>query len=1225
MIKKYTLLLFITLFPFALLAQTGKIVGKVIDKDSKEGVPFAAIVAKLNGLQKAGVATDFDGKFVLGPLVPGSYDIEVSYVGYQPQIVKGFTVNAERSHPLTIEISATSEVLQEVEVVTYKTPLINKDNTTTGGTIEAKEIAKLPTRSVNSMIQTQAAVTATDDGAELNFKGNRGDANLTFINGVKIIGRTPTLPPAALQEVNIMTGGIPAQYGDVVGGVTSITTKGPSSKFFGGVEYETSKGILNVEGYDLASFNLSGPLLFKSMGDSLNPGLKRPVLGFFLTGQYNGIKDSSPNALGYWVAKDSVQQALEKSPLIRSGESYIPATNGILLKDLTLVQRAPNAGQQDFTGNMFIDFQPTENLTFAFGGSINYNSVMNYFPERALFNASNHSRFHRLNWNAFGRVTQSFKTKENSVVKNAYYTIQLDYSQSNSVNQDLRNRRNFWQYAYYGKFNTEFGFRPVDFKENLVVDKDTFDFILQERNVETKYDFIPADYNPIGANQNIQLYDSLRARNIEVTNFFDVLQYGGLGNGFFPQTAWGIYDSPGRPQGSYTETNNNQVRLSAIGQAQVKNHSLKFGFEYEQRRNTSYSASPSNLWLTARFAVNGQLRDSIPYIVKNDSILAGFDTVRVRYIEIANGPGSYFDQKMREKFNIGKDERINIDAYTPDQMSVDMFSANDLLYNSNYFSRFNNSYSGYTYDGRRDNRSITFRDFFADSVNRPMGAFNPIYMAGFIEDKFQIDDLILRLGLRVDRFDANQQVLRDPYSFAKLKTAGDVDLGLLGGGRYVKPENVQDDWVVYVDKRVDENVNLNSLNVVGYRKEFQWYDANGKEMPNSNHVLIDNVANPLIDLKESFATDELSRKTWSENKLTLDAFQDYKPQINVMPRASFSFPISEDALFFAHYDILTQRPGSNFVTPYLYTNVAQGAGVLLPNANLRPSRKVDYQLGFQQKISASSAVTLSAFYSDLKDQVQSIKLNAAFPTTYSTYGNIDFGNVKGMTFQYDLRRTGNIRITSSYTLQFANGTGSSATSNLNFSSQTQQFFRVPVPLEFDQRHNIKFNFDYRYDKGEGPVLFDKKILENAGLNFTLNAGSGLPYSGQSNIVANFIGANNTPFIEGGINGTRLPWNIRAGLRLDKDFEVKVSNKEGANPLFLNVYCYVQNLFNTMNILGVYRPTGSPTDDGYLASGLAQNLDQSLIDLYTVRMVYGESGFSNFSIPRRVRIGISLSF
>ena len=39
-----------------------------------------------------------------------------------------------------------------------------------------------------------------------------------------------------------------------------------------------------------------------------------------------------------------------------------------------------------------------------------------------------------------------------------------------------------------------------------------------------------------------------------------------------------------------------------------------------------------------------------------------------------------------------------------------------------------------------------------------------------------------------------------------------------------------------------------------------------------------------------------------------NVFDDYKPETVFMPRIAFSFPISDEAQFFAHYDVLTQRP-----------------------------------------------------------------------------------------------------------------------------------------------------------------------------------------------------------------------------------------------------------------------------------------------------------------------------
>ena len=49
------------------------------------------------------------------------------------------------------------------------------------------------------------------------------------------------VPQGGIEQITVITGGVPAQYGDATGGIISVTTKGPSQNFFGGVEYVTSQ------------------------------------------------------------------------------------------------------------------------------------------------------------------------------------------------------------------------------------------------------------------------------------------------------------------------------------------------------------------------------------------------------------------------------------------------------------------------------------------------------------------------------------------------------------------------------------------------------------------------------------------------------------------------------------------------------------------------------------------------------------------------------------------------------------------------------------------------------------------------------------------------------------------------------------------------------------------------------------------------------------------------
>jgi len=78
---------------------------------------------------------------------------------------------------------------------------------------------------------------------------------------------------------------------------------------------------------------------------------------------------------------------------------------------------------------------------------------------------------------------------------------------------------------------------------------------------------------------------------------------------------------------------------------------------------------------------------------------------------------------------------------------------------------------------------------------------------------------------------------------------------------------------------------------------------------------------------------------------------------------------------------------------------------------------------------------------------------------------------------------------------------------------------------------------------------------------------------------------------------------------------------------LSVYCYVQNLLNTENILAVYPYTLNAQDDGYLKSASSQvNINsqpsvQAYKDLYKAKV----NNPSNYSLPRRVYLGVNVNF
>ena len=158
-----------------------------------------------------------------------------------------------------------------------------------------------------------------------------------------------------------------------------------------------------------------------------------------------------------------------------------------------------------------------------------------------------------------------------------------------------------------------------------------------------------------------------------------------------------------------------------------------------------------------------------------------------------------------------------------------------------------------------------------------------------------------------------------------------------------------------------------------------------------------------------------------------------------------------------------------------------------------------------------------------------------------------------------------------------------------------------------------------------------------GANLVARAGSGTPYSRQANITQGnpqtqnvVIQVSQRSNLAGMVNGSNLPWNFKLDLRIDKDIELTWgSKKEGEEKKHanLNIYLQVLNVLNAKNIIDVYKATGNPGDDGYLASPEGQialadkNSAESFTDLYKVKV----NDPSYYSRPRVVRLGLLLDF
>lgn len=1238
MLRKLLFTICIVLTSWSLTyAQVGRLQGKVSDKDTGEPIAFANIILENGGTQVGGSTSDFDGNFDINPIPPGTYTLKASFVGYNTFVMNGVVISPNKITFQDIALHLQSEMLDAVEIVDYKVPLISKDQTSGGATITAEEIAKMPNRSADAVAASVGGVFS-EDGEVGNMRGARSDGTVYYVDGVRVIG-SGSVPQSAIDQVEVLLSGTPAMYGDATGGIINMTTKGPSRTFGAGVELETSE-LLDGFGHSRFGLNVQGPLIKqKSTGNAL--------LGFFISGEFTYNRDGALSAIGHHKAKGEWLDYIKENPLRVSGSGSGTYPNGEFTRmgSMEYVKNSQNTAAWNALVSGNINVRTTDNTNLTFGGTFNRSKNHVYNRNSAYFNYDKNEIADQQTWRVYGRWTHRFPTAQEStsLIKNFYYSLQVDYSRYDYKYYDPDHKDRIWDYGYLGKYSIYK--TPSYYLGSDTVDGHLYNnvWLLGSWDYDTLVTFTPSDKNPLLANYTTQYYDLYTDPVDHYQNFTDLQLGGALLNSGSPGAFYGMFAAPGSIQTNYGYQQQDLFNVNLAAAMTIGNHEIKLGFQYEQRNSRSYGIAGTNLWYLMRNLANfhiEQLDMDNPEIIEHDGFV---DTIvyRRKYDEQSQ---YWFDKKLREALGLQVDgvDWINVDSYDfndntieyydkdgvmhkatlQDGFSLDLFTPDELTQDGNSYV----SYYGYDYKGNKITSQPSFEDFFtAQDANgnytRPVGAFRPIYLAGYIQDKFAFKDLIFNVGLRVDRFDANQKVLKDPYILYDYNKVGDkIQNGqiVLEGGKVVDvPDNIGNGAAIYVNK-VDE-----ITDIVGYREGNTWYNAEGAEI--NDPTTLDKGAGISPWLKDP-----------EQQRVDVKSFKDYDPQWSFMPRISFSFPISDEALFFAHYDVLTQRPTNIYTNIYNYFYFDQVSGTL-NNPSLKPSQTIDYELGFTQKVTNTSSITISAYYRELRNMIQMYRYTGAYPKDYSSYSNLDFGTVKGATISYDLRRTKNVRLRASYTLQFTDATGASTSTMQALIAAGVPNLRSTFPMPWDRRHQFNIVLDYRFASGKdynGPVTRREESgkkpiqwLANTGVSLTMNGGSGTPYNASSNVNSPLTSTSN--ILKGSYYGSRLPWAFRFDLRLDKDFDLKLGKKDSENrrDAYLNVYLQVLNLLDAKNIIAVYAATGNPDDDGYLTAPEWQREIQTQTDadayyeLYSLYVDYA----GHYAAPRQIRLGVIFNF
>ncbi len=279
----------------------GKISGVVLDAASREPIPSVNI--QVEGTN-AGATTDLNGEFFILNVPIGTFDLKVTSLGYETQRITGVIVRGEMTSE--VKIALKEAVIQGQEVtIEAKVDVVRKDQPSTLKSLTTAEIEALPVTNYRDAVAVTAGAVGERDN--LHIRGGRRDEVMYLVDGIPVKDqqfqrRALDVPQSAINELQILTAGFSAEYGESQSAVVDLTVKEGAPEYNGRIEHVSDfSGLKNYQDYDYTEATFSGP---EPITQQLLPRLGARIPGdmyLFTSGVMTG-KNTNDN--GVWIDSD---------------------------------------------------------------------------------------------------------------------------------------------------------------------------------------------------------------------------------------------------------------------------------------------------------------------------------------------------------------------------------------------------------------------------------------------------------------------------------------------------------------------------------------------------------------------------------------------------------------------------------------------------------------------------------------------------------------------------------------------------------------------------------------------------------------------------------------------------------------------------------------------------------------------------------------------------------
>lgn len=408
-LKLFSVICILLLFSAASIfsAITGKVTGVITDADNQQ--PLVGVSVAIQGTS-LGAITDVDGRYNILNVPVGTFTLKISTVGYQVVEVLQVNVHADLATYQNQGLSSKVTDIGQTISVTAEAPMVIKDKTTTINIVKSEEIQALPTRGFEEVVGIQNSVVRMNinadnaqrggaarkaNGPSVNIRGGRPSEVAYYVDGFSqqdpLTGlSTSNISNNAIQEVSIITGAFPAEYGHVASGIVNVITKSGSDEYHGTIEGVTdnfASGSKKIYDHNFYTADFSGPL----------PGLEKGY--FYVSGERRYLQDRTP------------------SPVTEElfGEYGVPTDNGNVLPNNHL-------SGWSYQGKFDYSFSPNFKLVLNGNGSVDswqdYNHAYNNLDQ--LGEIEHTARYEDKNYGINAKITHTLNADN-------FYNLSLSF------------------------------------------------------------------------------------------------------------------------------------------------------------------------------------------------------------------------------------------------------------------------------------------------------------------------------------------------------------------------------------------------------------------------------------------------------------------------------------------------------------------------------------------------------------------------------------------------------------------------------------------------------------------------------------------------------------------------------------------------------------------------------------------------------------------------------